>query len=269
MKIKYLIIILASLSLNAFAETPTDDTPPCEADKPLPQGYRYAIITSDCVYNENLTPVIKDGLYGYANNQGKIKIPAKYQLADGFDDGLALVKFKDKYGFINAKGNLVIKARYDDAWGFSDKRAKVVKNGKILLIDTQGKTLKTPKISDSDHWYSSGLLAVKSGEQGKQNGKWGYLDTQGKVAIDFTYDKADGFSEGIANVGKTDSQGVMRYGYIDRQGIQVIPLTYTTPSAFMNGVANVVDDKGKFILIDTQGKPITTNETANQQKENP
>lgn len=267
MKIKYLIIILACLPLSVYAFD--DNDTPCEADKPLPKGYHYATTTSDCVYNENLTPVIKDGLYGYANNQGKIKIPAKYQSADGFDDGLALVKLKDKYGFINTKGDLVIKARYDDAWGFSDKRAKVVKNGKILLIDTQGKTLKTPKISDSDHWYSNGLLAVKSGEQGKQNGKWGYLDTQGKVAINFTYDKADGFSEGLANVGKLDEKGVLRYGYIDRHGKQIIAPSYTTPSAFINGVANVVDDKGKFILIDSQGRPTTPKETANQQKENP
>ncbi len=255
MKAKLLIVLSVLCTLSAHAFDDTDS--PCENDSLLPQGYRYAVTTSDCVYNENLTPVIKDGLYGYADSTGKVIIAAKYQDAYGFDDGLALIKERGKYGFINATGKQVIKAQYDDAWGFSNQRAKVFKNGKIALIDSQGKTLKTPKLQDSDNWYSDELIAVKV------NGKWGYLDTKGNTVIAFIYDKADGFSEGLANIGIQNNQ-TLRYGYIDKQGKEVIAPLYATPSAFIDGVAGVTDEHGDFFLIDRQG-----NKTSPQNKENP
>jgi KWG protein len=49
----------------------------------------------------------------------------------------------------------------------------------------------------------------------KQKGKWGFIDTKGKVVIPFQYVKADSFSEGLAAVATADTN---KYGYINTKG---------------------------------------------------
>ena len=43
--------------------------------------------------------------------------------------------------------------------------------------------------------------------------KWGYIDKNGNVVIDFIYDDANSFSEELASVEKDG-----KYGYIDKEG---------------------------------------------------
>jgi len=61
--------------------------------------------------------------------------------------------------------------------------------------------------------FSEGLAAVK------QNGKWGYIDQDGKTVIPFQYDLACAFSEGYAVVGKyvgTTNYDRYQLGFIDK-----------------------------------------------------
>lgn len=66
-----------------------------------------------------------------------------------------------------------------------------------------------------DTRFSNGLAAVGL------NGKYGYIDKDGGVAIDFEYDLAYDFSEGRAKVVKDG-----KTGYIDKEGRVIIPLIY-------------------------------------------
>lgn len=71
---------------------------------------------------------------------------------------------------------------------------------------------------DDAYAITDGLAAVK------KDGKWGYIDTTGKVVVPFIYDTANPFSEGLAVVGKIaeDTAGedgvVYKLGFIDRAG---------------------------------------------------
>ena len=80
--------------------------------------------------------------YGYKDENGNIVIPAKYDDALDFSDGLALVKIKGKYGFIDKTDKLVIPAKYDDAWWFKNGKAKVTLNGREFYIDKNGNEVK-------------------------------------------------------------------------------------------------------------------------------
>ena len=67
--------------------------------------------------------------------------------------------------------------------------------------------------------FSEGLAAVK------ENGKWGYVDTDGSTVIPFQYDMAWPFSEGlaiVATLAQTEYEGqaldVYRLGFVDRAG---------------------------------------------------
>lgn len=77
--------------------------------------------------------------------------------------------------------------------------------------------------------FSNGYAAVK------KNGKWGYIDETGKVIVDFQYDWAGPFSEGVAIV-MTLEDLVYRYGGGDSY----------TETAY---VAHLIDAKGMDVVL--------------------
>ena len=76
-----------------------------------------------------------------------------------------------------------------------------------------------PQYEDARSFYS-GLAAVK------RDGKWGYIDEDNNVVIDFQYDVAYDFNEGYAIVGFRKSDGedvdggyaIYNLGFVDKAG---------------------------------------------------
>lgn len=154
----------------------------------------------------------KTELYGFINTKGEVAIPCSYKYADSFSDDLALVRVKSgKYGYINNKEELVIPTIYDDADPFSEGLAAVEKADKYMVIDQKGEIIYTlPRNQLFDGLYQNGLILVVKDRDGNwwdsDDQKYGYLDTEGNVVIDFIYDDADDFEDGIAEVEKNDRE---------------------------------------------------------------
>jgi hypothetical protein len=83
------------------------------------------------------------------------------------------------------------------------------------------------------------------------NGKWGYINTKGQVAIPFTFDGAEDFHEGLASVSVKGN-----YGYIDEKGNFIIKPAYKCSYMFSEGLAAVQDKNGKWGYINKSGKVI-------------
>lgn len=165
----------------------------------------------------------KTELYGFVNKKGEVAIPLSYKYAASFSDGLALVRVKSgKYGYINEKEEIVIPTIYDDAEMFSEGLAIVEKANKEMVINTKGEIIVTlPKNQsfDSNH-YHNGLIVVVKDRDGNwwddDDQKCGYLDNKGNLVIDFIYDDAYDFEDGIAEVEKNG-----RKFYINTKGEEV------------------------------------------------
>lgn len=100
--------------------------------------------------------------WGYKNASGKIVVPAKYEFeAHPFSNGVAIVRNSGLkgYGVIDAAGNEIVSPQYTYAFDFVNGMAKVCTNGKDV--------------------YGTG-------------GKWGFIDTKGKIIIPIQYDRIDG-----------------------------------------------------------------------------
>lgn len=177
------------------------------------------VVLAPCYHNmkdfNNGLAVVKDPqteLYGFVNKKGEVAIPLSYKYATSFSDDLALVRVKSgKYGYINNQEEIVIPTIYDDAYSFSEGLAIVEKANKEMVIDKKGELIYTlPKNQSFDdvYGYQNGLILVVKDRDGNwwdnDDQKYGYLDTKGNVAIDFIYDDADDFLDGIAEVEKND-----------------------------------------------------------------
>lgn len=102
----------------------------------------------------------------------KVVIPAKYDSANFFKEGLARVRLNGEWGYIDKTGKEVIPLRYDDARSFSEGLASVKLNGTWGFIDKTDKVV-IPIKYDFAFRFSEGLARVKL------NGKWGKIDKQG------------------------------------------------------------------------------------------
>jgi len=87
-------------------------------------------------------------------------------------------------------------------------------------------------------------------EETNGDGKWGYIDSSGNMAIPFIYDTARDFHEGVASV----SIG-HKWGLIDKTGKFILSLYLSYIDKFINGVACARKNK-LWGLIDKTGKEI-------------
>lgn len=85
------------------------------------------------------------------------------------------------------------------------------------------------------------LAAVRIGD------KWGYMDSDGRLAIRFNYDQAYDFSENIAAVALNG-----KFGYIDKAGTLVIDPRYEDAGNFAEGLA-AVKTNGKYGFVNKRG----------------
>ena len=80
--------------------------------------------------------------------------------------------------------------RFDD-----DQFATVMCTDSIGYVNIETGFVIAPKYKDDDLTFSEGLMGVQH-----FSGKWGFIDTLGKVAIPFIYDFVHGFNNGEASV---------------------------------------------------------------------
>ncbi|MBZ5613338.1 MAG: WG repeat-containing protein [Acidobacteriia bacterium] len=189
-----------------------------------------------------LRPKLVGGKFGFVDGSGQFKIPAAFEDALPFSDGMAAVRLRDKWGFIDSTGRVVIPPAFEAAYYFREGVAIATTGGTEVLID------KTGKVLARGFKQLRGVTAERRVPVSRDE-KYGYLDVTGTIAIPLVYDDADSFSEGLAPVKKYG-----KWGYIDRNGATTIPLEFDSAGVFGSGLAPVkigresgfIEVSGKF-----------------------
>ncbi|MEK4005837.1 WG repeat-containing protein [Paenibacillus sp. FSL H3-0333] len=165
--------------------------------------------------------------YTFIDEKGKEVTSARYDYLNSLHEGRALFSKQNTtggnslYGYLDAQGKEVLPAVYLDAGDFSNGTALVkIAEGEYALIDLHGVVLHTYK-HPFVGYPGDGLLAF----QATENGKYGYLHTDGTIAIQPQYTAALPFSEGRAVINTAADYG-NAYGLIDKQGKMIIPAVY-------------------------------------------
>lgn len=190
------------------------------------------------------------GKWGVIDEAGNVVAPFElpYDDAEYFHEGLMAVMEIDQAGYRDAVGN----GKTDDGEAgeeeededeedeeeYVGREAALSLYAKVGFIDATGK-LVIPLMYSCPYYlgngclepryilpkFSEGLAAVMNGDRQEEryslgnNGKFGYIDREGKVVIPFIYDYAAPFSEGLAYVCQGD-----QYGFIDKTGKVIVPL---------------------------------------------
>ena len=120
------------------------------------------------------------GLWGYINESGEEVIPAQYEDAQDFSEGLAAVKVDGLYGFIDVSGEMVIEPQFEGVGSeFAYERCVIQENGMLGVIDQTGVSIVKPQYK-SIEMYCESYFIVQSSE-----GEYGIIDRDGEVVVEY------------------------------------------------------------------------------------
>jgi len=129
---------------------------------------------------------------------------------------------KHKRGYFNRfTGEVVVPAQFDKAWIFSDGLACVYEKGTLHFIDHDGKKVMDKEfpygIRNDDYCFHNGLCIMYD-----ENGRFGLIDKQGEWVVEPQYYEIEYDTKGFWLVQDCD----WNYGLLDAKGQMLLPVEY-------------------------------------------
>jgi hypothetical protein len=160
----------------------------------------------------------------------------------------AIVSKENKYGYVNRNAELVIDMdldvfpNYTQFAQFTNGHAKAFRKERFAMMDSLGKKV-LPAIFTRIGEYGE-LIPITKGDG------WGYTDEDVKLRIEYQYDFAYPFIDGLAMV-ELDQL----IGLINVKGEEVAPIQYEDLVRTEDGVF-IFELNGTFGMLNRQGKPL-------------
>jgi len=211
-----------------------------------------------------------DGKWGYINRSGKVVIKAKFEEAQDFREGYALVTIKEekgkpgeegyevefKNGFIDMNGDYAIKPKSKISYqnmgegliAFQEKPEKEGDEKKTMygFMDINGeKVIKPRKDFKQVLPFIQGYASFNDGEA------WGIMDKKGEIVVRAKYEEAICYNKQIL---VEEDKG--KWGIVDLEGKDIIPADYKElyPFLYKHTLAR---DGDYFIVIDGKNKEVS------------
>lgn len=187
-----------------------------------------------------------DGMFGFKDYEGNIVIPAKWDDAKDFTEGLACVCDPDngKYGFIDKNSHVILSCKWRKAGSFNNGLAPVKdRKNKWGFIDKAGR-LVIQCNWNSVSPFKDGLSLVQD-----EKGKHGFVNESDELVIPCIWELASSFVNGLASV----ANDKIEFGCIDTSGNVIIPLKWNDALVRGDGFIDVSNEKKQHGLLDTQG----------------
>ncbi len=195
---------------------------------------------------ENGVIFVKGGKYGVMKTSGEVTIPAEYEELKEAKSGVLMAKQNGKYGVIdlqkatkvepnykaisyNEKADLYIAEKEDFSNDIIDHTFAVRQSGILVDSDDEKEYIEL-KQGEEYKYYNfkfeeKSTLEVRTSNnlfKSKKDGKYGFVDKDGKVIVDYQYDDAtEQNSFGYAGIKKDG-----KWGSIDNKGNVVQEPTY-------------------------------------------
>ncbi|MEQ9288601.1 MAG: WG repeat-containing protein [Cyclobacteriaceae bacterium] len=215
--------------------------------------------------------------YGTINQFGEWICEPIYDDITIHKDGVAEAKLKTRIDLINRAGDVIFQT-YNKLSPYDGGFIEETEEGKIGFVMRDGRIVKHPIFDEisftakdsiliakeagylsmatknGDRFYSlSGrfeeVLGISEGFVGiKLDGKYGFVDLEGRLRIANRYDSIRLYSDGMAAFYLRGN-----WGYIDKaENLRVQPI-YESSFEYLNGTAIVIED-GKYGVINKDGK---------------
>lgn len=178
------------------------------------------------VLNDSRIAASLKGKYGYLDENGEPVTDFQWEDITAFND-VGAAKLDGKWAIINEKGKEKTEYIYDDIitdeYGIACRQSRLFAqtDKKYQLISNKGKEISSEKFDDAKVFTEDGYAAVC------KKGKWGFVNVDGELIIDYQYDDALSFANGYAAV---CIDGL--WGYIDTDNNLIIDADLLEATSF-------------------------------------
>ncbi len=217
----------------------------------------------------------KGKLWGYVDRNGHLVIPPKFEEAESFSEGVAVIGYYDKElewvgatprkgrwvrRFISRSGEWAVGGTFvgidrgfdrgmaivSRSLGYSEKSGGMI--SETYVIDKTGRELWKLGSPSVDR-FSDDAIIVELERKPSGHSLYNYKDREGRLLCYSSFEDPSGFSEGLAAIRVND-----KYGFINKQCDFVIEPTFAYADSFSDGLAAVKDASYLAGFIDKSGK---------------
>jgi hypothetical protein len=232
-------------------------------------------------FNGSVFPVVKNGFQGGLGKDGNELIACAYDsLLDTYAN-LVVVKFKGQYGIINLKEEWIVipqpnrisllsHERYFEHAGdltylksidgttiyFTSNRFEVKDNSLIEAVSGGGKWTinmngQIVHREQPANEFVETIFPSSEGLRGiRRNGRYGFIDDQGRLRVANRYEDIMPFQEGLAGIKIRN-----KWGFINKEDKIIVQPSFESVTPFENGRSKVKQN-GKYGLISKDGKTL-------------
>ncbi len=205
---------------------------------------------------------VKDKKYGFMDFKGKVKVEAEYENLKEINTGILRAKKDGKYGLIDIDEKQKLAFEFSDIYYEEEIGLYITENDKynVSILDSDFKVQLKGILSELN--VEAGYMKLRIGNEykyynfkfeekdvkeilssntlyvSKKDEKYGFVDKEGNVVVDYIYDEAQEQNKyGFAAVKKDNL-----WGAIDMEGKEVVSPKYTLNNNL------VIDFIGKWHL---------------------
>lgn len=191
-------------------------------------------------FSDGLAAVKIDGKWGYIDTFGKLVIKPEFDDVQSFYSGLAAAKKDNQWGFVDKKGKWAIEPQFSSVWsGFENgvavcaKDVSPIKNsfGTITKFNS-GYVIRRSR--GATKRFDESTTPLEPGYFSFPDYRFGLIDRNGKTIAPFKFGEIGDLEDGLR---PAEVDG--RFGYIDNIGNIAIKPQYKSASKFSNGLGMV------------------------------
>lgn len=206
--------------------------------------------------SETVIKVEKHDRWGLIDLTGNVLIPPQFvEIGNAGVPHLFIVEnMEGKKGYLNStNGAFLFEPQFEYAEVFMNGVAIVKKDGMYRHVDTTGKFIEINQANSS--------VTPNGNKWEEKNGKWGFLDRNGKVLLDYQFDEPSTFSEGMAAVRKSGKWGIINkdgnvivapqfddFGSFEYRKLNIIRFIDGVVSVKKNTRWGLIDKNGKILI---------------------
>lgn len=210
---------------------------------------RYQAITN--LINSNYF-LIRDftGKFGLVNETGELIFPCKYDVIKSLNYNLFALYEGEFVNIVDEQNNIINKEKIIGVNEFSNGLSEVTNEKKEkYFIDTLGNKILSHQFQTNNLFHDGFCMVYK-------DKKFGFIDKTGQLKIDFLYDNARNFHQGVAPVCIGQNSNTDKWGLIDQKGKFITETKYDEIEDFKNGLARTFINGVGYGFIDVNGKEV-------------
>lgn len=177
------------------------------------------------------------------------RLAGPYELILELHDGLRLARYGERWGYLDSQGQIVIPFEFESGGHFGSGQATVTRNGQRLLINREG------KVVGHCPWDYEIVGPLRHGLRfTKHEGLFGYLDAEGEWAIEPRYEIG---WESNGEVVPVKAPGGL-WGLVNHQGEKVTEFVYSRMATRFSEGLLAVEKEDEHGYIDSKGELVLT-----------